>query len=194
MIGPVGGGVRALRTVLLTLVTLGLAAAAHRVGGGELPAAWVVLGIGAALLGPTAALTARRLTAPTLVVWLGLLEWGLHHALAALTMPVTSAAGAATSASGHVHAGASLTPVTGAAAGASSSMLGAHAVATVVTALALAYAERALWAIWDALRPVLIVAAPVRVAVAGPLAVRIVVRPVAPAWAGPTGSRAPPMR
>lgn len=192
MIGPVGGGVRALRTVLLTLVTLGLAGAAHRVGGGELPAAWVVLGIGAALLGPTAALTSHRLTAPTLVAWLGLLEWALHHALAALTMPVSSAAGAATSASGHVHAGASLTPVTGAAA--SSSMLGTHAVATVVTAFALAYAERALWAIWDALRPVLVVAAPVRVAVAGPLAVRIAVRPVAPVWAGPTGSRAPPTR
>ena len=163
---PAGGGVRALRAGVLAAVTLGLAAAAHVVGGGQVPGLPVLaVALGPLALG-SALLTRRRLGPIALLAWLAPVEAILHGLFAAtatgaLTMGVTG---------GHAHAAAAagmpLTESTGsatlvAASGAGQAGTGilvAHAVATVLTGLALSHGERVLWLLWESLRPTLVMA------------------------------------
>jgi hypothetical protein len=163
---PAGGGVRALRAGVLAAVTLGLAAAAHMVGGGEVPGLPVLaVALGPLALG-SALLTRRRLGAVALLAWLAPVEALLHglfgatasdalatgftgghgHGAAVAGMPLTDSVGSSSLAvvSGAGHAGAG--------------MLVAHAVATVLTGLALSHGERVLWLLWESLRPTLVMA------------------------------------
>ena len=98
---PAGGGVRALRAGVLAAVTLGLAAAAHVVGGGQVPGLPVLaVALGPLALG-SALLTRRRLGPIALLAWLAPVEAILHGLFAAtatgaLTMPVIMMSGHAT--------------------------------------------------------------------------------------------------
>ena len=163
---PASGGVRALRAAVLAAVTLSLAAAAHVVGGGEVPGlsvlviAVVPLALGSALL------TRSRLGALSVLAWLAPVEALLHgffgatasdhlatefsgghgHGAAVAGMPLTESMGSTSlvAASGAGHAGVG--------------MLVAHAVATVLTGFALSHGERVLWLLWESLRPTLVMA------------------------------------
>lgn len=143
---------RALRSALAAALIVALAASAHSLGGGSVggpisvamlllitaPACWYA--------------AARRLNAGQFALLLGLGQLGLHGVLAAMA---PTAAGSATRLSGHHgipglalsdpasagHVGGHLTP----------NMLGWHVLATVVTALALAYGEALLWFVVEAL-------------------------------------------
>lgn len=196
MTSPAGGGVRALRTLVLAAATLGLAAAAHRVGGGELPGpgAWaLVLAGGAAAHCP--AHRASAAAAGCSPRWL--LEWGLHEALAVLAAPVDGALDGG--ASVHQHGGA-LVATAGAVPGAmpahgtSVVMLAAHALATVLTAGALAHAERALWAWWEAVRPALVAVPTLHVPLPAPVACPVLAAAPARLPRGRPGPRGPPAR
>lgn len=163
---PTGGGVRVLRATVLGLVTLALAAAAHVLGGGEPPG-----GIGLALaVGPLALgaglVTRRRLSLVAVLGWLAPAEALLHVYFGTAA---SSAAGPAMA--GHVHGGSgaglplaglsgidplTLSSGTTAMSQMSQTMLVAHAVATVLTGLALSHGEHLLWLLWESLCPALI--------------------------------------
>lgn len=149
MTSPDRGLLRAARSGALALVVLALAAAGHRVGGGRLPGLPGLATLAALAAVPTAFATRRRLGLPSLVGLLAVGQLVLHTAFAALGadpgMPM-----------GHVHAGGGIggaLPGPGADAGIELPMLAAHVVATVLTAAVLAWGERALWALWQRVRP-----------------------------------------
>jgi hypothetical protein len=167
---PSRGGARAARAAVLALVALALGSAAHVVGGGVLPGPVGLVGLFLGLGGGAALVTSRRLRPALLVGWLGAAQAGSHLVLSALAAPsvpaVPSLAGlsgfASQHATGHLHG---LSPAAldhaGAVAGPSglfghdgAVMLAAHAVATVLTALALARGD-ALWWLLRSLGPAL---------------------------------------
>ncbi len=156
MTSPGRGGLWALRTLVVAGVTLALAAGAHSAGGGQLPGAGALSLLLGALVLPTALLTRRRLRLPILLGWLGVLETLLHHTLGLAAVPTEAMPGLST---GHHHEGPVLALASaGADATVTSSgaMTLAHALATVLTALALGRAEAVLWALWEAVRPALV--------------------------------------
>ena len=163
---PTGGGVRVLRATTLAVVTLALAATAHVLAGGDLPGVLALaLAAGPLALG-TVLLTRRRLSLAAVFAWLVPAEITLHvYFGAAAPHPLVPAL-----AGGHVHGGSDAgMPVAGLPGldplaqsigttplGHSSlAMLGAHALATVITGLALSHGERVLWLLWESLRPAL---------------------------------------
>lgn len=76
---------RYLRAAGVTAVMLALAAGAHVVGGGVLPASWLVVALGALLLVPVTALSGRRLTLPGLLALATVSQISLHGAFTSLT-------------------------------------------------------------------------------------------------------------
>ena len=179
---PSRGGCRAARAAVLALVALALGSAAHVVGGGVLPGPVGLVGLFLGLGGGAAMVTSRRLRPALLVAWLGAAQVGIHLTLSTLATPslpalpigptglaMTMPAGAGGlaaqqvgAAAGHRH-GLSLAALdhAGAVAGpsglfghAGAVMLAAHAVATVLTALALARGD-ALWWLLRSLGPAL---------------------------------------
>lgn len=166
------------RAAVFALLAVLLAAGAHTVGGGHVPALGTVLLLWLAVLPVAAALTHRTWGPGAVTVALGLLELGLHQALS-----LGSAAGPATSGGTHptghgggttargAHAGthgdahtshadhadhaatthASATDVAAAAVpdhDTGALMLLGHVVATVLTALLLAHGDALLARLW----------------------------------------------
>ncbi|MEI2732942.1 MAG: hypothetical protein V9G08_13245 [Dermatophilaceae bacterium] len=147
MSSPGHGHTRAARAALLALVVVALAVAGHRLGGGSGPALPVLIALWAALAAPSLALARRRLRWPMLLLVLGAGQTALHltfGALSAPTLPVTVGMP-----SGHDHG--TLHGIPAAVDGASMPL--AHLAATLATAVLLAWGERALWALWERVRP-----------------------------------------
>lgn len=187
---PAGQGVvRGARASLAVLVVLGLAVSAHTLAGGGAPGSVALVLLGGAVVPVAWWAAARRLTLPVLLAFLAGAQVFVHLGLAAM-----APASGGTSVPRHVHEllpaglGASGGVVTG---GPGTTMLLAHTVATVLAALVLARADRALWRAVLRLLPVVPVPGPVpvvvRVAAPGPAVPRSgrTVRPL--------GGRAPPL-
>jgi hypothetical protein len=145
-----------LRAASLSTGVLTLAAGAHILGGGELPAAGILLAaLALAVLAATAA-TRLKLNFTAMTALLGAGQFALHEVFTVFSTPtaashpasaahhLSSAAIPALDAAAHVHATANPAGIL---------MLAAHALATGVCALVLAKGEAALWALAAWLRP-----------------------------------------
>jgi len=150
------GALRGVRAAVVAAAALALAATAHVVAGGTLPPLPVLLVLVVPVAWGAVALTGRPLGRVTLTVALGGGQIALHEALMVLAAPTCGPLNAAAGMAG-MHA---VPPAGGPAALAGcarhtmsgtsvawsvpGAMLAAHAVATVLTALLLAHADRAL--------------------------------------------------
>ncbi|WP_326960758.1 MULTISPECIES: hypothetical protein [unclassified Arthrobacter] len=157
----------ALRTVMVALTVLSLAAGAHALSGGALPAPGILLAL-LALTGLAAtAATRLKLNLPVLAALLGAGQLVLHEALTGFSGHAVSAAATAPAGSvlPHHFAPVPLSADTGgqlAAAGRHAGpgidsllMLAGHALATLLCAVLLAKGEDALWSLAAWLRPLL---------------------------------------
>lgn len=133
---------------MLALVVLTTSSAAHLLGGGALPGAAVMTALGAVVALASWGLTRWRLGRTATAGVLAVSQVGLHEALMHLAMAGTGAP------SSSAMAGASAAG----AAGAGWVMLACHAAATAVLALLLGSGERALWALWGWLLPLVVAA------------------------------------
>ncbi|WP_026536052.1 hypothetical protein [Arthrobacter sp. H14] len=142
---------RRTRTAVIAAATLFLAAAAHVFGGGSLPRPDVLLILAGLVTLPVAALTARKVSTPTMMATLGIGQVLLHEAFVQLS-PAHSMGMAM-----HDHGMATGSPPAMFESAMLSSlvMLGAHCLATVGTAVVLAKNEAALFALMAWLRPLL---------------------------------------
>jgi hypothetical protein len=188
MATPAGGALRVIRTVTITAVTVGLAVTAHVAAGGPAPRPLGLAGLALGTAYVCAWASRRRLSLPAIAALLATGQWLLHQAFNALEAPACAPVAAADHA-GHIagHAPAACAAPADAAAALAAShaavpswaMLAAHALATAVTALALATGERAIWALcalFAALLPVL-PRLVVTVVPAAPRAPSVTVRP-----------------
>lgn len=150
---------RLIRTAAVATSVLSLAVGAHVLGGGQLPPGPIMGACMALVVLCTVLLTGRgrQLTSPALVAVLSVSQVVLHEAFIVLSASGASAAaptihvhgtspGVPTLPAGHDLQG-HLTPHM------DPPMLGLHIAATLVTALLLAKAEAALWALAAWLRP-----------------------------------------
>ena len=154
----------ALRSALLSLTVLSLAAGAHTLGGGELPAVGIMLALLALTGLASTAATRLRLNLPALAGLLGAGQLVLHEAFTVFSAPALAGAvpGPAGRLSPH-HAGTVQLPAGAdsplAASGMDSElsllMLAGHALATLLCAVLLARGEAALWSLAAWLRPLL---------------------------------------
>lgn len=165
---------RLLRTTLLGSTILGLAAGAHLVAGGSLPALPIMAVILALHLLCTTIATAFRLTLPTMIALLASSQFVLHQGFELLShgnhagaMAGTAGASAAGHAGHHAlsaeaYAASMMADATAPgivdlssahAAQLSPLMLAAHIAATLAAAGLLAYGENALWSLTQWLRP-----------------------------------------
>lgn len=170
MTSPAAGPLRLARALVVGAVVLALAAGAHLMGGGVLPAPTVLALLGGMVLAAAVAVAGRRLSVVELGALLGGGQLALHTAfglLATSTLCTTSSAGGAGGAHAHHGAAATVrctttqaaasgaTPVDGLLPGLGSAptMLVLHVLATCATGLVLLHGERTLWwlAVW--LRP-----------------------------------------
>ncbi|CAM5780346.1 hypothetical protein [Cellulomonas persica] len=159
MTTPTSAAARLVRALGLSVLVVALAAVAHALGGGPAPAPGLVLALVALSLPVTVLVTGRRVTWPVALAVLAVGQLLLHHAFAVL-----GACGqVAPDAGAHAHHGAAAhlaaTCASGAASGAplvdGRAMAVWHAVATVVTALVVAGAERAAVHVVGLLAPLL---------------------------------------
>ena len=155
------GVLQQLRAAVLGSLVLALAAGAHVLGGGALPAPALLLLLVVLVAAASAALARARPAARgrlrhrEVVPVLALGQAALHGLLAALSAPVAAASVAPLSPGGHVHGLLPRMPRPGGTAAegplaavldqATSPMLLAHVVATLVTSAAVVAADRA-WA------------------------------------------------
>ena len=142
------------RAIAFTAAMFALAAGAHALAGGSLPAPAIVAGLAALILAPVMILAKNRITAPVMAGLLGAGQLVLHEAFNALSVStgLTPAPG------GHLHGTGQAPPLAGAvmpehAAAEGALMLLLHAAATLATALILARGEAAVWAMAAWLRP-----------------------------------------
>ncbi|CAN7213390.1 hypothetical protein [Arthrobacter sp. LjRoot14] len=151
-----------LRAAMVAAMIVTLAAAAHVVGGGALPAPGIMAAF-LALTGMAAtAATRRKLNFPAMAALLGAGQLVLHEAFSALSSPAGAGPAEPT---GHHPASAAFSGLPLDAASAASHlhhyesgwaaglMLGGHALATLACALLLAKGEAALWSLAAWLRP-----------------------------------------
>jgi hypothetical protein len=144
-----GSAVRVARAVVTSAAVLSLAAGAHAMGGGNLPAGNVVVALGSFVLLAVTVLSRWHLRLWTLVPALGGIQLALHGALSFLAPGNLSAVADATY--GHAHGAgvamgfAATSDVSAHVHGASfsPSMLLAHAGASVITAVVLVGADQA---------------------------------------------------
>jgi hypothetical protein len=151
---PGSGAVRACRAGVLAVLTLALAGGGHLLGGGGLPGPGGLALVLAPMVGLSLALTGRRLGAVAILGSLGVGQAAMHAAFTALATP----ASAAPTMAGHVHAEGAAVAIGHVMSGmpsplADPRMLTWHALATLVTGALLLRGERALWALWAAVRP-----------------------------------------
>ncbi|WP_427133311.1 hypothetical protein [Pseudarthrobacter sp. S9] len=150
------------RAVAVTAAMFSLAAGAHVLAGGALPGPAITVGLLALALAPVMILTQVKLAAPLMAGLLAAGQLALHQAFEAL-----SVSGGFVPASGdHLHVTGSAAHPTAAMTSAAAMMpepaavpgalmLALHAAATLATALVLARAEAALWALAAWLRPLI---------------------------------------
>lgn len=138
-----------LRAALTTLVVLGLASAAHTMGGGSAPTPLAVAVLGIMIAPAVWWVSSRELTPGRMAAVLGASQVLVHGALVAM------APGQGSAAAVHVHGGSALPTLDQpmVMAHLTPSMLAMHAVATGVTAVVLARGERALWWVLSRLLP-----------------------------------------
>ncbi|MHA7303700.1 hypothetical protein ACX80E_00390 [Arthrobacter sp. TMN-49] len=158
---------RLLRTVFVGATVLGLAAGAHLVAGGSLPAPAIMAALLALHVLCSTVATHFRLALPAMMILLGSSQVVLHQVFEKLSSSATAGPG---SAGPHQHtmsaeenAAALLVSAQAVAtpgmdhmnhAGAVSGwMWAAHIIATVAAAALLAYGENALWSLAHWLRP-----------------------------------------
>lgn len=151
-----------LRAAMVAAMIVTLAAAAHVVGGGDLPAPGIMAAV-LALTGMAAtAATRRKVNFPAMAALLGTGQLVLHEAFSAFSSPAAAPAGPA----GHHPASIPFPGLPLDAAGtaathlhqyesgwAAALMLGGHALATLACAVLLAKGEAALWSLAAWLRP-----------------------------------------
>ena len=155
----------ALRSAMVALTVLSLAAGAHTLAGGQLPAPGILLAL-LALTGLASTTATRlKLSLPALAGLLGAGQLVLHEAFAAFSAPALSAAvsSAVSGPAGDLahHTGPVPLPAggdspltaSGLDSGLSLLMLAGHALATLLCAFLLARGESALWALAAWLRP-----------------------------------------
>ena len=145
---------RGARAAVFALAALLLASTAHLAGGGKLPSFPLLVLLAVPLAWGAVALTGRRRGRLVLLAALGGAQLGLHEAFMALSgpaCPVVAPAGAMAGMHGMTSmTGAQALCTTGGVAGMGAhaavptAMVLAHVVATVATALLLAYGERLL--------------------------------------------------
>ncbi len=147
---PTRGALRVSRGVVLAVTSAALAVAAHRIAGGGVPDAvsTMLLTLGVAIVG--VALASKRRSTGAILIVLGAAQLAMHLLLSfdTTTMPGMGM-------SGMTPAG----PPFGSVA-----MMSAHAVAALVTAILLAKADAALFAVAEALArllPTILIAPPV---------------------------------
>lgn len=148
---------QALRSAALAATVVSLAAGAHILGGGTLPAPLILWAV-VAITGLVTTLATRiKLGLPAIAGLLGGGQLLLHEAFAALSQSATTASGNM----GH-HDGASAVAWAadvsanqhhGPASGLGTIMLAAHVLATLLAAIVLAKGEQALWQLAAWLRP-----------------------------------------
>ncbi|MFC0713423.1 hypothetical protein [Cellulomonas biazotea] len=207
---------RLARAGLVASVVVALSAVAHVLGGGVLPHAVVLVALTSLVLAVAVVLAGRRLGVVATTALLGVGQLALHHGFVLLG-PVCAPAAATAGPAGHldhaahaehaVHAAHAVQVATaaGSAAGCvvghaaaqpllgASAMLVLHAVATVLTAVVVAGADRALHWLVAWLRPRLAVPGPVVVPAVGSLVVPVVPTAVRRApWARDDRRRGPP--
>lgn len=156
----------ALRSGMVGLTVLSLAAGAHTLAGGQLPSPGILLAL-LALTGLASTTATRlKLNLPAMAGLLGAGQLVLHEAFTAFSAPALSPApaGAVSGPAGDLahHAGPvpfaaidSPLAASGQDPGLSLLMLAGHAVATLLCAVLLARGEAALWALAAWLRPLL---------------------------------------
>lgn len=152
---------------MVTTAVVGLALAAHVLGGAPAPPPVVGAAVTALVLLVVMLGSRRRWSAVRLTGMLGVGQLVLHQvfalAAAPICLPTGATAGAAGTAAHHGDAAldaALACAATGSSAahavahsGAPAAMVAAHVVATVLTAAVLLGGERALWALWAWLLP-----------------------------------------
>lgn len=170
------GLLRLLRSLILTGVTVGLAAAGHLAGGGNLPAPMITVALAALLLVPVTWVSRRQLSFATLLGLLGTGQLVLHQAFGALSVRALCHPAVAGPVSHHTeassfhcfpadpagmdaHAGTGVDPL---------AMLAGHTLAVLATAWFLRQGEAALWQLLAWLSPLVTVLRPAAVLVAGP--------------------------
>ena len=166
-----------LRSAMLAAAALTLAAGAHVLAGGQLPAPGILLGLFALTSLAGTAATRLRLNSVTLTALLGAGQLVLHEAFSALGTAFTPAASSAATGSSH-HAGPFTVPLPAEPSDLhildsplAAAMLAGHALATLACALLLAKGEDALWSLAAWLRPLVQLPAPLTPdAVASPAA------------------------
>lgn len=163
---------RAIRAGAAAAVATVAAAAAHTVAGGSAPPPWLVAAV-ILLAWPVAlVIVGRAASAPRTGLAVVAAQAMLHGAFAMVGDAAPSAAGA----HGHLHAPLLLAP--GAASPApDAAMLGGHAIAAVVTVLAVCHGERMLRAVAAGIRSLLRRTLPTSPHPAVPLAVPATVAP-----------------
>lgn len=150
----------ALRSAMVALTVLSLAAGAHTLAGGQLPATGILLAL-LALTGLAATTSTRlKLNLPAMAALLGAGQLALHEALTAFSGSASAPAGGVVphhlahipfpTAPGSHLAGSGLPPD---ASVVPVLMLAGHALATLLCAVLLARGEDALWALAAWLRP-----------------------------------------
>jgi hypothetical protein len=141
------------RALTISGLIIGLAAAAHTVGGGHLPPAPVLGLLAALVLLPVTVLARRRLSLSSIAVALGAGQLALHTAFTSLPGPVGYCSSAEITAHGH-HQAQGIPDCAAAGAGILALsvpalpgpvMVIAHILAVAATALLLARGETLLW-------------------------------------------------
>ena len=162
---------RLLRTATIGATVLSLAAGAHLLGGGVLPAPAIMAALVALNVLASTVATKFRLSLPAMVGLVAVSQLVLHHAFDSLSVGIRAEllpAGATASLHDHsMSAMAQSTAVLQAAmggggsagmahAGSSVWMLAAHGAATLGIAVVLARGEHALWSLANWLRPLFV--------------------------------------
>ncbi|KQN88996.1 hypothetical protein [Arthrobacter sp. Leaf69] len=173
----------ALRSAMVALTVMSLAAGAHTLAGGRLPSPGILLALLALTALASTTATRLKLNFPAMAGLLGAGQLVLHNALTVFSGPAPGAAPEPAASPAPHHLGPASLPVGGAGEFAVSGldsqlsslsllMLAGHALATLLCALLLARGEAALWALAAWLRPLLRLPVPAApVAVAAPAAV-----------------------
>ncbi|MET4901641.1 hypothetical protein PV760_13295 [Paenarthrobacter sp. CC6] len=145
------------RAAVVAVTVLALAATAHWLAGGELPAFPVMTALTAVVVLSAVILAGRKMTARLLAAYLGASQTALHLAFSALAgsgTPKPDLAHHPGMAAGPGIGGA-VVPHEHLSADVSPGMLGVHVAAILATALLMARGESALWALAAWLRPLL---------------------------------------
>ncbi|MHA7275541.1 hypothetical protein [Arthrobacter sp. HLT1-21] len=136
---------RLVRSSATSAVVLALAAGAHIIGGGNLPAPLIVAALGSATLLAVTVIAKKTLSLPALLVLLGVGQWLLHHAFS-----LTTTAAACVAAPARHHAVQAVSCPSNSLQGHAETahtdlgMLALHASAVVVTGFMLQRGESAL--------------------------------------------------